>query len=118
MTKREEERRQADQYYEQIRRAVAEMSNSALCESLREIPHRKWLQIEKDTRMSIGIVAHVVASRLEKMEQEAAIANVVWKFIDRMGDIDPQYDPAEKILNEFYSAVHPFIEAALPKQEK
>lgn len=64
----------------------------------------------------MAYMASEVDARIAELEKEAAIADVVWKFIDRMGDIDPQYDPAEKILNEFYSAVHPAIEAALPKR--
>lgn len=68
-----------------------------------------------DPRIDVYLASEVDA-RIAELEKEAAIADVVWKFIDRMGDIDPQYDPAEKILNEFYSAVHPAIEAALQKR--
>lgn len=116
MGKREEERRRTDRDFEEIRSSVAAQSDEWLCNSLREVPRRRWINIMKDWRLAIGIIAHRAATRIEELEKEAAIADVVWKFIDRMGDIDPQYDPAEKILNEFYSAVHPAIEAALPKR--
>jgi hypothetical protein len=44
---------------------------------------------------------------------DAAIGAVVWRFIDRMGDVDDQCDPASKILAEFVEAVHPAIEAGI-----
>lgn len=74
MGKREDERRQADRDFEEIRRAVAAQSDAWLCGSLREVPHRKWIEIEKDSRMAIGVTAHRAATRIEELKKELRIA--------------------------------------------
>ena len=52
-------------------------------------------------------------AELAKALKDAAIGKVVWKFIDRMGDVCEE-DTADTILREFYDAALPAIEAALP----
>jgi len=47
----------------------------------------------------------------ERLRVNANIGSVVWKYIDRMGDVVPS-DPAARILCEFYHAVLPVIGAA------
>lgn len=74
MSKRDEQRRQADRDFEEIRQAIANLSDAELCETLRDVPHRKWLEIEKDTHMAVGIVAHRAADLLE--EKDARIAEL------------------------------------------
>jgi len=51
--------------------------------------------------------------RLAEAERDAVIGKVVWSFIDRMNDIAPPEDSAEKILSDFVAAVTPKINAAL-----
>lgn len=69
MGKRSAQRREADRTFEEIRQAIAKLSDTELCETLRDIPHRKWIEIEKDTHMAIGIIAHRAAQRLTELTQ-------------------------------------------------
>lgn len=83
MSKRDEQRRQADRNFEESRQAVAAQSDEWLCEALREIPHRKWMEIAKDERLAIGILAHRAAQRIAELtarvpaacEHEWAVSN-------------------------------------------
>jgi len=52
------------------------------------------------------------AARIKELEKDAAIGEVVWRFIDRMGD-HCEVDKAETILDQFVAAVTPHIMAAL-----
>jgi hypothetical protein len=67
MGKREEQRREADRMFEECRQAIARLSDAQLCETLLEVPHRKWIEIEKDTHMAIGIIAHRAAHRIAEL---------------------------------------------------
>lgn len=46
---------------------------------------------------------------------DAAIGEVVWRFIDRMKDVSPPEDSAERILSEFVAAVQPAIDSAIAR---
>ena len=56
--------------------------------------------------------AEIAALRLD-----AAVAAVVWKFIDRMNDVCEQ-DTADRIVSEFVAAVMPAIDAAIATSRK
>jgi hypothetical protein len=72
MGKREEQRRQADRIFEECRQAIARLSDAELCESLLDVPHRKWLEIEPDTHTAIGILAHRAAQRIAELTKATA----------------------------------------------
>lgn len=74
MSKRDAQRRQADRDFEEIRQVIAAQSDEWLSDALREIPHRKWIEIEKDSHVAVGILAHRAAERIEQMNAE-------WKAI-------------------------------------
>lgn len=64
--------------------------------------------------------AHLIASavnflraRHSAIEADHAIAEVVWRFIDRMSDVCPPEDSAEVILADFVAAMKPHINAAI-----
>lgn len=56
------------------------------------------------------------SAEIEELRKDAAIGRVVWKFIDRMDDVD-DCDPANKILAEFVAAVMPHIDAAMQEKQ-
>ena len=56
-----------------------------------------------------------LAEQIERDARDAAIGAVVWRFIDRMTDVAPPEDSAERILSEFVDAVMPAIKAAMSK---
>lgn len=68
MGKRDEQRKQVDRDFEEIRQAVAKQSTEWLCDALRDIPHRKWIEIEKDSHFAVGIIAHRAAERMHDLE--------------------------------------------------
>lgn len=69
MTKRDEQRRQADRNFSEVRKAIAAQSTEWLCDALREIPHRKWIEIEKDQHVAVGALAHRAADRIIELEK-------------------------------------------------
>ena len=71
-----------------------------------------------DPHGECALEIHRLEARIAELEAEcerlrvnANIGSVVWKYIDRMGDVVPS-DPAARILCEFYHAVLPVIGAA------
>lgn len=72
----------------------------------------------KDLGTVLKAAARLGAER-ERMRyaQDVAIAEVVWRFIDRMGDVAPPTDSAERILQEFVAAVDPLITTAIRRDE-
>jgi hypothetical protein len=67
MSNRDIQRRLADQHFEDLRRAISAHSDAWLVEALRDIPHRKRMEVEKDTFVMIGILAHRAAKRIEEL---------------------------------------------------
>lgn len=49
----------------------------------------------------------------ENLRKDAEMGRVVWKFIDRMNDVCPESDPADKILADFVIAFN----AAMQEQQ-
>lgn len=70
MGKRDEQRKKADRDFEVARQGVATMPDAWLCDALREIPHRKRIEIEKGTTVGVGILSHRAADRIAELERE------------------------------------------------
>lgn len=60
----------------------------------------------------------VMIQRLREAEKDAEIGKVVWRFVDRMNDVSPPEDSAERILGEFVAAVTPLLLRAIDQQRK
>lgn len=56
---------------------IAKLSNAELCETLRDVPHRKWIEIEKDTHMAIGVIAHRAADRIAELEKALRTVSII-----------------------------------------
>jgi hypothetical protein len=94
MSKRDEQRKQADRDFEEIRQAVAAQSTLWLCDALRDVPHRKWIAVD-DGHIAVGIMAHRAAALLA--EQDARISNLE-KALQRIAspeafDVSRMMDP-------------------------
>jgi len=65
MSKRDIERAEMDRVFEAARQSINKMSDAELCIALRNIPHRKLLQVAKDEYVMIGALVHCAAQRIE-----------------------------------------------------
>ena len=77
-------------------------------------------ELERAVKQNDETAQHYLAGRTEALQQLAAarkdaeIGRIVWKFIDRMNDVDPDSgDGAERILNEFIKAIDSAIDSAI-----
>jgi hypothetical protein len=62
--------------------------------------------------MSVQMVKEQHAE-IQRNAEDAAIGQMVWKFIDRMTDVSAPDDSADKILSDFVGAVNPLMDAAM-----